>query len=158
MIETGEMHTIIPHRGKMLLLSRIISYDVMDKSMKAEYDITENCLFYDPNIGGVPTWAGFEFIAQAISAFSGIRDRELGLKPKIGFILSIPSMKIHTPVFDNGSTLDIRVKQFDKTDMIYTFDGEIYVNNKKTTEGKIMVLELKDEQHLMDLIEGRKRN
>jgi predicted hotdog family 3-hydroxylacyl-ACP dehydratase len=145
LIEQEELQTLIPHKGKMLLLNRIIEYDI-EHSIRAEYNITENCLFYDPFLNGVPAWAGFEFMAQAISALTGIRKREKGEKPKIGFILSIPSMRMEIPLFKTGSSVEVRVKESDCTDMIYTYEGEAFLEGKKVMEGKLMVMEVSDER------------
>jgi predicted hotdog family 3-hydroxylacyl-ACP dehydratase len=145
LIEKEELQTLIPHNGKMLLLDRIIDYDI-EHSLRAEYNITENCLFYDPALDGVPSWAGFEFIAQAISALTGIRKRAKGEKPGIGFILSIPSMRIEIPLFKSGSSVEVFVKETDCTDMISTYDGEAFQEGKKVMEGKMMVMEVSDER------------
>ena len=152
MIEKEELQTLIPHKGKMLLLDRVIEYDI-EHSIRAEYNITKDCLFYDPVLNGVPAWAGFEFMAQAISALTGIRKRAKGEKPKIGFILSIPLMRMEIPSFKNGSSLEVYVKESDCTDMIYTYEGEAFLENKKVMEGKLMVMELSDER-FKNLIEG----
>ena len=147
MIENDELLELIPHRGKMLLLSKVNSYDYKEMHLCAEYNVTPDCVFFDPAIGGVPSWAGFEFIAQAISVLSGIRNRELGIKPRMGFILSIPSMKMEIPLFKSGSCVELRVKQKDATDMIYTFAGEAFLEGKKVIEGKLMVMEINEENY-----------
>jgi len=156
LIEREELQTLIPHTGKMLLLDRIIDYDI-EHSIRAEYNITKNCIFYDPVLDGVPAWAGFEFIAQAISALTGIRKREKGEKANMGFILSIPSMKMEIPFFKNGSLVEIRVKENDCTNLIYTFEGEVFLENRKVMEGKLMVMETSDEQY-KNLTDGAKPN
>jgi len=145
LIEKEELQTLIPHKGKMMLLDRVIDYDI-EHSISAEYNITKNCLFYDPVLDGVPSWAGFEFLAQTISVLTGIRKREKGEKPTIGFILSIPSMRMEIPVFKNGDSLEIRAKETDCTDMIYTFEGAIFLKDKKVMEGSLMVMEVSDEK------------
>jgi predicted hotdog family 3-hydroxylacyl-ACP dehydratase len=147
LIEKDELRTLIPHRGKMLLLTRVNDYSIKEMYLCAEYCVAPDCIFFDPVIGGIPSWAGFEFMAQAISVFSGIRNRELGIKPRIGFILSIPSMKIEIPFFKPGSRIDLRVKQHDTTDMIFTFDGEAFIEGKKVIEGKLMVMEINEEKY-----------
>jgi predicted hotdog family 3-hydroxylacyl-ACP dehydratase len=141
-IELEELQTLIPHKGRMLLLSRVIDY-VFNQSVRAEYDVTENCLFYDPLLKGVPSWVGFEFMAQAISALSGITDRARGEKPKIGFILGISSMRMEIPVFASGSSVEVRVNEIDCTDMIYSYEGEAFLEGKKVMEGKLMVMKIK---------------
>jgi predicted hotdog family 3-hydroxylacyl-ACP dehydratase len=137
----------------MLLLDRITEYD-SEGSIRTEFDITEDCLFYNPEIKGVPSWAGFEFMAQTISAFSGLRGRITGIKPKIGFILSVPLMRMYIPVFKTGGVADIRMKECDHTDQIYTFEGEIFLEDKKAMEGKLMVMEILDEKQFRTIVEG----
>ena len=140
LIEQEELQTLIPHKGKMMLLDRVIEYDI-EHSIRAEYTITRNCLFYDPLLDGVPAWVGFEFIAQAISTLTGIRKRAKGEKPKMGFILSIPSMRMEIPLFKNDSLVEIHAKEIDCTDMIYTFEGNVFLENKKIMGGTLMVME-----------------
>jgi predicted hotdog family 3-hydroxylacyl-ACP dehydratase len=147
-IEKEELQTLIPHRASMLLLSRVIEYDLAG-TLRAEYDITGDCLFYDPALEGVPAWAGFELIAQAISSLSGIRDRARGRKSQFGFILSIPSMRIYTPVLRAGGTADIRITEIDCTGLVFTFAGELLYNGTKALEGKIMVMEVENEQEFI---------
>jgi predicted hotdog family 3-hydroxylacyl-ACP dehydratase len=146
MIETEELITLVPHRGKMLLLSRVIGYNLEERSIEAEYHITEDCLFYDPQAAGVPAWVGLEFMAQAIAAISGIWSREKGEPPKMGFILSVSAMQIETAFFRAGSILNIKMKEAGRMDSVYNFDGEIRVENEKAVQGKLTVLELNDEQ------------
>jgi len=145
LIEQEELQTLIPHRGKMMLLDRVIEYDI-EHSIRAEYTITRNCLFYDSVLDGVPAWVGFEFMAQAISALTGIRKRAKGEKPKFGFILSIPSMRMEIPLFKNGSSVEIRVEETDCTDMIFTYEGEAFLEGRKVMEGKLMVMEASDDR------------
>ena len=134
MIETKDLPSIVPHRGRMLLLSRITGYNLEERSLEAEYHITESCPFYDPAIGGIPCWVGFECIAQAIAALSGISGREKGEKnekPRIGFILSVSKMQVLLPVLKSGSTVIIKVKELDCTDLVYNFDGQIFHEGTK---------------------------
>jgi predicted hotdog family 3-hydroxylacyl-ACP dehydratase len=130
----------------MLLLSRVKEYNLKEQTIEAEYDITENCLFYDSAISGVPAWAGFEFIAQAISAYSGIWDREHGMPSKMGFILSVSSMRIGIPFFKAGTTARIKTKEIDCMDLTYTYQGEIFLEGEKVLEGKLTVMKVNDEQ------------
>jgi len=141
MIETNDMSSVIPHRGRMLLLNRITGYDLEERSLEAEYHITESCLFFDQAAGGVPSWVGLECIAQAIAAFSGFSDREKSKKPRIGFILSISKMDVFIPVLKSGSTVVIKVKQLDCTDSVYNFDGQIFVEGVMALDGTLTIME-----------------
>ncbi|MCL2808793.1 MAG: 3-hydroxylacyl-ACP dehydratase [Treponema sp.] len=144
MIEINDLSSIIPHGGKMLLLSNITRYNLEECNLEAEYHITENCLFFDPQIGGVPTWVGFECIAQAIAALSGISDLEKdekNEKPRIGFIISISKMDVFLPVLKSGSTIVIKIKELDCMDLVYNFEGQIFLEGTKVLEGTLTVME-----------------
>jgi len=147
-IKREELETLIPHQGKMLLLSRVIEYDI-EHGIRAEYDITRDCLFYDPVLDGVPAWVGFECMAQSVSVLSGIRSRERSENPKLGFILSVPSMRIEIPLLKPGSSLEVCVQEVDCIEMIYTFGGTALVEGIKVMEGKLMVMEVSDERFKM---------
>jgi len=145
MIEKEELLSVIPHRGKMMLLTRIIDCDLERKNIEAEYHVTEKCLFYDPAADGVPSWVGFEFIAQAISAFIGVRDRN-EKSPKSGYILTISQMRLGLPFFKTGSIIRIKSWEVEGVDPVYVFQGEIFLDGEKVIEGKLTVMDVKDEQ------------
>ena len=145
MIETKDLPSIVPHRGRMLLLSKVTGYNLEERSLEAEYHITESCIFFDPAIGGIPCWVGFESIAQAIAALSGISAREKNKKdenPQMGFILSISKMDVFLPVLKSGSTVIIKVKELDCTDLVYNFDGQIFLEGTKALEGTLTIMEV----------------
>jgi predicted hotdog family 3-hydroxylacyl-ACP dehydratase len=144
-IEKEELLSIIPHKNRMMLLSRVVDFNAENKSIEAEYEIKEDCLFYDSALSGVPAWTGFEFIAQSVSAFIGIRD--LGKKThKMGYILSVSQMRIGLPFFKTGSIITIKSREAGGMDPVYVFEGEIYLYGEKVVEGKITVLDVYDEQ------------
>jgi len=145
MIEKVDLKALIPHRGKMLLLSKIVDYNLDEGSLTAEYHITKDCLFFNSAQGGVPAWAAFECIAQAYSAFSGIRDKTnaalaSGGKQKVGYILSVSKMQIFIPVIIPGSTIVIKVKELENMDPVCNFEGEVFLEDTKILEGKITVM------------------
>jgi len=150
-IEKDDLLSILPHRGRMLLLSRVMDYNLEEQTIEAEYHITEDCLFYDPVAAGIPSWVGVEFIAQTAAALSGIRIRENGDPPKIGFILGISQVRAGFPFFTIGSILTIRVRQIERLDSLYIFDGEIFTKDgkgvdNKILEGRVTVVDVDDEQ------------
>ena len=155
MIEKEELATILPHQGRMLLLSRIIEYSMEERFLRAEYDITEDCLFYDPVIKGVPAWVSFEFLAQAIASVSGLWSISKGEKPKMGFILSVSSMKIDIPFFSLGTTVELTVSVTDNMDQVFNFDAEASIEGKKYVQAKLTVMEAEEEQIKLLLKENK---
>lgn len=83
---------LVPHKGKMLLLDRVQSYSIETVTITTEIDISRDSFFYEEELGGVPAWVAFEYMAQSISALSGIYGRSKGEKPKVGFIMSVSGL------------------------------------------------------------------
>lgn len=145
MIEKEELQSIVPHKGKMLLLSKVDNYNLEDRVLEAEYHITEECIFYDTQEGGVPAWVGFEFIAQAIGAFSGIRNKIKGNPPRIGFILAVSQLTIDLPIFKTGSIIIIKVKEIEDLSPVFVFNGELFLEDKKVLSGRLTVMDVDEE-------------
>jgi len=146
MIEKEELLTLIPHRGKMMMLDRVMRYNLQDKSIEAQYKITEDCLFYDSKEEGVPSWVGFEFLAQAVSAFIGIRDRENGIPPKEGYILGISQMDIGLTFLKNNSIITINSRELESMHPVYVFEGEIFLDGQEVLSGKVAVMEVTEKK------------
>jgi predicted hotdog family 3-hydroxylacyl-ACP dehydratase len=156
-IDKDEMISLLPHRGRMLLLSRVLEYDIEKRRLFAEYEISRDCIFYDPLLGGVPGWAGFEFMAQAISVLSGLAGRQKGEAPKMGLILSVSGMNIYTPVLRVGKILRIRVEEDGRLDLVYTFRGGIFLEDEKAAEAKLTVMDV-DEGFAENMRKGSGKN
>ena len=140
MTEKEDIQALIPHSGKMLLLSTIIDYNLDERSLAAEYHITKDCIFFNSAAGGVPAWAAFECVAQSFAALSGIRGSKTGAKPKVGYIISVSKMQIFIPVLIPGSTIVIKVKELDTMDLVTEFEGKVFLGDTKVLEGKITVM------------------
>ena len=98
---------LVPHSGKMSLLSQIIDYG--DEWLTAEVHIHEDSTFYEN--GGVPAWIGIEYMAQAVGAYSGLQERLVGEKPKLGFLLGTRNYNCNVTQFPNGAKLIIKVER-----------------------------------------------
>lgn len=143
---------LVPHKGKMFLLDRIRDYDLNEKSITTEIDITRDNLFYEEELGGVPVWVAFEYMAQSVSALSGIYGRSKGEKPKTGFILSVNGFEADVPVFKQGKTVVVNVQEKIRVDQAVTFDGVAMVGNKVVVTAKINTVEVDDSKNPLNLI------
>lgn len=139
-----ELLSLLPHRGKMLLISRVTAYDVPARSVEAEYDVDESCLFFDPDLGGVPAWLGFEFMAQAVSALSGITGRVRGMPAMIGFLLSVHGLDVRIPLFPPSGVLHSSVREELRVDMVSTFRCVVYADGLEALGARIMVMDVAD--------------
>ncbi|MBR2089071.1 MAG: thioester dehydrase [Fibrobacter sp.] len=133
---------LVPHKGKMLLLDRVRDYDLKENSITTEIDITRNNMFYEEELGGVPAWVAFEYMAQSVSALSGICGRTRGEKPKTGFIMSVNGFKADIPVFIQGETVVINVQEKIRMDQAVTYDGVAIIGDNVAVTAKLNTVEV----------------
>ena len=142
---------LVPHKGQMFLLDRVQSYSLKTITVTTEIDISRDSLFYEEDLGGVPAWVAFEYMAQSISALSGIYGRSRGEKPKVGFIMSVNSFKANVPVFKVGETVVVTVHQTIRMDMAVTFDGTAKVGETLAVTATLNTVEVEDPKMALGL-------
>jgi predicted hotdog family 3-hydroxylacyl-ACP dehydratase len=139
----------------MFLLNRVIRLDLAAHSLEAEYDITRDCLFYREALGGVPSWVGFELIAQCVAVFSGLQRREQGLPPRLGFILSVSEMVLRAGTFPEGSAAAIQVEEETVMGAVFAFRGKVLCNGTEMVTAKLTVMEADDIEALTRRARGQ---
>jgi predicted hotdog family 3-hydroxylacyl-ACP dehydratase len=148
-IENEDLKEIMPHRGKMFLINRVVEYDINARSLRSEHDITHACLFYDPGLDGVPAYMCFEFMAQAVSALSGLTGKILGKPPVMGFILSVSSLEIKIPLFRPGDVIQVEVNGQQAVDTVSTFHCVARVGQNEAARAKVMVMDIENPMELI---------
>jgi len=142
-IERPKIQDYLPHKDSMLLLDRIVEYDIDAYTLVSEVDADEDNLFFRSEMGGIPAWTGFEYMAQSIAALSGVNARErLGTEPKIGFIMSIRGFKTDIPSYPAGKTLRIAVSQLFREESVVAFDCSVSVDSKTVTTAVVNAIEI----------------
>jgi len=138
------LEKLVPHRGKMLLLSKILSFEEKNNSLWASVDISQNSFFYDNTLNGVPVWIGFEYMAQAIAALNGKSDLAKGQEPGFGFILSVSNFIANVPCFKPNSTILVYVEETLKMDNIFMFNCSIKQDEKELAKASLSAAKIKD--------------
>ena len=147
-IEKNELVNLLPHKGRMFLLDRAVDVDFEKYSIKTQVDVTEQSMFYDETLGGIPSYVTFEYMAQSISALSGIDNRRRGLPPKVGVILSVSDFKTAVPVLKAGTTVTVLDVQQDIVDKVFSFSCTAYNGDTPVSSGKLTVMEVDDLKEL----------
>jgi predicted hotdog family 3-hydroxylacyl-ACP dehydratase len=153
LIEHDQLIELLPHKGKMFLLSRVTAHDVKKHAITSEYDITKNCIFYEEEADGVPTWAGFEFMAQGISAQTGISNKVLGRRPRPGFILSVRNFQANVPYLKNNTTIQMKIAEDfrDEEAHTYSYNCRLFAHSgdaEPAATSTITVMETEDINNL----------
>lgn len=114
-----DLADIMPHKPPMILIDRVEACDLQALTLKASVWITEDSLFFDSSLGGVPAWLGMEYMAQAVGALFGLWKREQNEdEQQLGFILGTRKYENFIPHFKNGGHYFIEVSEI-------FFDSEI---------------------------------
>lgn len=104
------------------------------KKLISEVDVSTADLFYDEELHGVPVWVGFEYMAQSVSALSGIHNSELGISPKVGFIVSVTNFEAFSACYKPGTTVSIEVIEAMRVEMAVTFNCKVCEKNGDALE------------------------
>lgn len=113
-----QLDGIVPHRGQMLLLDRVVSCDVGTKTLVAEAvarpEWSEN-------------WVAIELMAQTAAALAGVCDREAGYtgEPRPGFLLGARKLELAAPRFETGRSYMVKSVNTYSDDESASFDCEI---------------------------------
>jgi len=112
-IEKEELMNMIPHKGKMFLLSRVVQYDVEKLTITLQSDIRSDNIFYDEKLNGIPSWSTFEIMAQGVAALSFIKKTVRGDSEKCnpGVVLSISHFNTRVSSFEAGTTIQIKISE-----------------------------------------------
>lgn len=97
---------LVPHDGDMRLIARVIAEE--GETVCAEAVIGRDNIFFHGE-DGVPSYVGFELMAQTISAYDGLRRRRKNKPPAIGFLLGCRRYQTARPYFREGERLRIEV-------------------------------------------------
>ena len=101
MSETLRPADFLPHRPPMILLAELISVDVPGVA-SAVPDTSPSCIFYDPEMKGVPACAALEYMAQTMALAVGVERRRRGQKTKVGFVLGTRRLEVKVATFESG--------------------------------------------------------
>ncbi|OXY81038.1 hypothetical protein [Oceanimonas doudoroffii] len=121
---------LVPHSGRMSLLSEITGYG--EDWLSAAVDITPASMFADEQ--GVPSWVGLEYMAQAIGAWAGLQERKQGRTPRLGFLLGTRKYSVPVAWFLPGERIHVKVtRNMQAENGLCAFDCELQGRDYEVT-------------------------
>ena len=124
MNESPRPADFLPHRPPMILLAELISVDKPGES-SAVADTSPGCIFYDPELKGVPACVALEYMAQAMALVVGAERRRRGYTPTVGFVLGSRRMEVKIATFESGKRYEVKAKCVYDDDEFASFDCSI---------------------------------
>jgi predicted hotdog family 3-hydroxylacyl-ACP dehydratase len=129
---------LVPHRGEALLLERIelVRADGLIASLTVRGQPP-----YGLSTGSLPTWAGPEIMAQAVSAFATIRSGQ-PYRPKPGLLLGLRAYRTEAHEFATGTHLSVNVRESTRDEAGWAvFDSTLSVDGKEFANGVLTVFQ-----------------
>lgn len=137
-----DIERLLPHRGCMLLLDRVI--EVRQDSITAEATVAPGA-WYSGQDGSMPAWIGVELMAQTVAAYVGHESRRRGEPVKMGFLLGTRAYRSAKPAFPPGQVLTIEaVLSYREENGLGAFDCRIQEGSRLLAEATIKVFEPDD--------------
>lgn len=137
LLRPGEHYTplqVLPHRHAMMLIDEV-TYG--PDYGEATLTVRADSAFCD-GVHGVPAWVGIEYMAQAISVFSGVEQLQRNNEIKIGLLIGTRRYESEVPMFTIGTRLNIIARLKDREDEgISMFACEIRDGQRVLAHGDI---------------------
>jgi len=122
-IAQDELEDFVPHSGKLMLLSGIISWADTFDSLICAAIVDRSNVFYDPDLKGIPSIVAFEYMAQSIAALSGLERHLNGdSKPRIGLVMSVRHFLATCETLPMGELLKINIRENFKDRSVVSFE------------------------------------
>lgn len=102
-----DVESLVPHKGPMCLIDSVV--DAGEDWIIARAEIRADNMFVQDQ--GVPAWVGIEYMAQAVSALAGLRQRKNRSDVKLGFLLGTRKYSTERAFFEVGSVLQIKAQE-----------------------------------------------
>ena len=130
-----DLEKILPHNHPMILIDDIKEINIDERYLIAEVVISEDKIFFDKSINGVPYLSGIEYMAQTIGCYAFFRAQRT--EPKLGFLLGTRSYKSNIEKFENGKTYKIKVSEIYGDSELVSFDCLIYNEDEECARAVI---------------------
>lgn len=137
---------LVPHDPPMVLLDSIAKVD--EDELVASLTIRPGLPFFAD--GGIPSYVGIEYIAQAVSAFSGHQARLKGEAVRIGFLLGTRKLDLLHPVFAEGARLQVTVRPLFNDGQMAVFDGTVSADGKDIVMARVNVYQPDDPEKMIE--------
>ena len=152
-MEKYDLTKLIPQRAPMVFLSGVEKFDYDNQTLVTRVDIRDTDLLYDASIGGVPSCASLEFMAQSIACCVGLNDlhNHPGKEPVVGFVLGSRKISVLSPVYLVNHSYFVHIKSMFCDDNIASFDCQIVdENNNLIANGALNAFRPDDIQTFME--------
>ena len=136
MIDINEIVSILPHRYPFLLVDRIVELEE-GKRARGIKNVTINEPFFQGHFPGHPIMPGVLLIEAMAQVGAVLAFRSSNVTNKVVYFMGIDGARFRRPVVP-GDRLEIILEVKRSRGTIWTFKGEVYVEDKLAAEAELM--------------------
>lgn len=126
---------LLPHRGRMVLLDRVVSAD--PGSVTCCVTIRPDSTFVEG--GRVPGLVAIEYMAQAVAVYAGLKAKSQGQPVRIGYLLGTRELVLDVDAFDVADELLVEVRHQFGDEQIGAFDCTVVRRGQVVAAGCLNV-------------------
>ncbi len=115
----------LPHRPPLLWVDSLLAID--DHSCRCAVSLGDRFLPFLDKQHRLPAHFLLEIIAQSIGVWAGWHDRQRGIPPQSGMLLSCRNFSSAQPHFTFGDTLEIQVEKLVQDQGTGSFEGKVFL-------------------------------
>lgn len=116
-----DIATLVPQRGPMCLLSRVLEHS--REHTACAVDPERSGLFRDAD-GRIPAWVGLEYMAQCMAAHAGL-EAAAGRAPRPALLLGCRRLRLSADPFPAGAQLVVEARHHLGERGLVAFDCEV---------------------------------
>ena len=103
--EYPSIETLMPHRGPVLLLDRVIQHD---SNVTTSLIRVDRQRFLTRDDGSVASWVSVEYLAQGVAAHEGLLAYYDGRPLPLGFLVAVNQLVLHEDAYKSDARLMVR--------------------------------------------------
>lgn len=127
--------TYVPHQAPMVLLDEVLQASA--NHMVCAYTVRRGAPFATAN--GIEAVVVLEYMAQTIAAFAGYEGAQLGLPPKVGYLLGCRTLKLTADYVPIGAHLRIEIRRLWGDSALGNFGCEVHDDNGLVAAAQLTV-------------------
>ncbi len=135
LLDIKEILNILPHRYPFLLVDKVISIDLENKTIIAQKNVTFNEDFFQGHFPGAPIMPGV-LLLEALAQTAGILVHQAGYGGKSAVILNINNAKFRNPVRP-GDVLHMHVTGLHISSRAGRVKGQVITNARLAMEAEL---------------------
>ena len=140
---------LLLHRGTMLLLDRMCSFD--NERVVVEYSPRPDAWYADTQ-GNMPAWIGLELMAQAVAVHVSLTKRLQGLQAQFGVLLGTRRFETRTAFFSPNAPLHIEATPLMRDESgLGAYDCRILAEEQIQAEATLKVYEPADPAQFLSM-------